>query len=74
MKRLRSIIFCAIVGVQVISCAGMNPPQLSDVEYHRAATSRESCLSCHLKGAEGIPKSPHPQRQKCISCHIIAKS
>ena len=36
---------------------------------HKIA-SATVCLSCHEKGENGAPVTPHPQRKACTQCHI----
>ncbi len=28
-----------------------------------------NCLSCHEKGTNGAPQTPHPERVTCTQCH-----
>ena len=28
-----------------------------------------NCLSCHEKGINGAPETPHPERKTCTQCH-----
>lgn len=50
------------------TCLGACGDDAPDVPHAVTSLDRNYCLGCHETGANGAPKTPHPDRD-CTTCH-----
>ncbi|MDH3731551.1 MAG: hypothetical protein OES13_10610, partial [Acidimicrobiia bacterium] len=62
VMRVPSLIAIALV---LGGCATAAPV----IPHAITQTSEAWCASCHLKGEQGAPATPHPERLNCVGCH-----
>jgi nitrate reductase cytochrome c-type subunit len=78
MKSIALMALCLLLPASVSALADERVPTDKEVREaenmpplipHKIASATD-CLSCHEKGRNGAPVTPHPQRKACTQCHI----
>ncbi len=54
---------------EVTQSEGM-PPLMPHSMPKPGKNGQLACLSCHEKGKNGAPPTPHPERKTCTQCHV----
>jgi cytochrome c5 len=58
-------IFSVVLAGTMAFAAGCAPA----IPHTVVSRDRVTCLSCHVDGSQGAPKTSHAERQDCLECH-----
>lgn len=55
---------------EVAQAEGMPPLMPHAAPPPKGGSEEVACLSCHEKGENGAPQTPHAERRGCTQCHV----
>lgn len=50
------------------------PPRYAHRDEGDYDAEHDACLSCHKRGTDGAPVTPHPRLPECRHCHLFARA